>query len=199
MLRINETTIGTDTQAGRTFDHVAVVVSTLREVSDGLDTPFLRTISGVAALILTTVQSVRTNKEECAQMVEDISEIISAIIRLCVDANGVLPPSILDSIGRFTETLQKFQSFMRTQQDQGKLKRLFKNQENTAQLEECKAALKQALDVFAIRTGVDVVAATAGLEIDAEHRQAQILANEYTSDGSSLISETSSFRYGSSF
>ncbi|KAJ6591213.1 hypothetical protein DFH09DRAFT_1026273 [Mycena vulgaris] len=197
MLKTKETS-GTD-NSGK-LDDVAAVVSTLREVSDALDTPFLRTISGVTTLILSTVQSVRTNKEECTRMVKQISEIIRVIIRICVDADGVLPPSILDNIGRFTETLQKIQSFMRAQQDQGKFKRFFKSQDNAAQLEECKASLKQATDVFSMRTGASVVA--TDLETDAEQMHTQLLATDpdtqYASDGSSLTSGRGSFRYGSS-
>jgi hypothetical protein len=50
-----------------------------------------------------------------------------------------------------SRTLQKIESFMRTQQDMGRLKRFLRQQENAAQLEDCKMGLRDALDVFLVR------------------------------------------------
>lgn len=47
-------------------------------------------------------------------------------------------------------SLQRFQSFLRTQNDQGKIRRLLKTQENSARLENCKIDLQQAVDIFSV-------------------------------------------------
>ncbi|KAJ6577446.1 hypothetical protein B0H19DRAFT_1252797 [Mycena capillaripes] len=57
----------------------------------------------------------------------------SICARLYVDYKGVFPPAMLSNIGQFGESLQKIQSFMRPQKDQGKIKRLINNRENTVQ------------------------------------------------------------------
>ncbi|KAJ7242073.1 hypothetical protein C8J57DRAFT_1726465 [Mycena rebaudengoi] len=192
--------------ASRKYDnllgHVASTVRTLQEISSEIDAPFIRAISGVTDLILTTVQSVQTNKEQCMLMLDQIHEILCAIINICVDGKGVLPPSTLQNIGRFAETLQKIQGFMRTQQDQGKLKRLFKAQENNALLEICKSELRQAADVLSIRTRLGILGEIADMSVLAERRQQEVLAlmdawRESGSESSSLGS-ASSYRFGDS-
>ncbi|KAJ7746341.1 P-loop containing nucleoside triphosphate hydrolase protein [Mycena metata] len=179
--------------------------ATFREVSDCYDVPFLGTISGVTDLILQTIGSMRSNKEEYLKLVGQIQTASLMIGALCVERRGVLHPNMLDHIGKFAESLQQIQSFLRTQQELGSIKRLLKNQENTAQLEKYKASLERAIDVFSIEGNPSSILASTTLDMDAEQRQEQLLQfirsmeTEYNSDGSSLISNPHSLGgFGSS-
>ncbi|KAF8207072.1 hypothetical protein K438DRAFT_1815632 [Mycena galopus ATCC 62051] len=172
--------------------YVAIAVNALQEVSDSYNAPFLGTISGVTNAIMSTVQSVKSNQEECMRMVEQIHSILCILARLCVNHKGVFPPSMLGNIGRFAESLQKIQSFMQTQKDQGKFKRLLKTQENAAQLENCKASLKHDVNIFSMQAGLGLLWTTECFDTDAEQRQKQLMDliwdEEYISESSSLIS-----------
>jgi hypothetical protein len=47
-------------------------------------------------------------------------------------------------------TLQKFHSCLRAQRELGTIKRLFKQNDITAQLDRCEAELKTALQIFTV-------------------------------------------------
>jgi hypothetical protein len=49
-----------------------------------------------------------------------------------------------------SSTLQKFHSCLRAQQEIGTIKRLFKQNEITAQLDTCEVELKAALQAFTV-------------------------------------------------
>jgi hypothetical protein len=50
-------------------------------------------------------QTVRQNKNECTQLMEQTYELINAILMAHIKSNtgGKLPPSVLTYIGKFTE------------------------------------------------------------------------------------------------
>jgi hypothetical protein len=50
-------------------------------------------------------QIVKRNKAECVGLMEDIHQVLYAIINLYIrsDTAGSLPPSIMDHIGKFKE------------------------------------------------------------------------------------------------
>jgi hypothetical protein len=100
-------------------------------------------------------------------MASQIHDLLSVILRLCVKSEtGHLPPAMLSNIGQFAQhvfpapnllpllmnfrTLQRIHVFVEAQQSPSKIKRFFRHSENTAQLEECKTALRHALDIFGV-------------------------------------------------
>ncbi|KAJ7452057.1 hypothetical protein B0H11DRAFT_299705 [Mycena galericulata] len=105
--------------------HARLAATTLKQFSEMSSIPYVKVVAGVSLLILETVVSVKANKEECVAMIEKIDELLSIVIELCVDTSVPLSPTLIEAMGNFAETLQKIQSFMRTQQDMGKFKRFF--------------------------------------------------------------------------
>ncbi|KAJ7854939.1 hypothetical protein B0H14DRAFT_747557 [Mycena olivaceomarginata] len=94
-----------------------------------------------------------------------------------------------------SRTLQKIESFMRTQQDMGRLKRFFRQQVNRAQLEDCKMGLSDALDVFLIKARGINVADVAEFQAATERKHQELLkiiAESSSDQGSSVLSGTSS-------
>ncbi|KAJ7454936.1 hypothetical protein B0H11DRAFT_2324359 [Mycena galericulata] len=152
-----------------------LAATTLKQFSEINSIPYVKVVAGVSLLILETVLSVKANKEECVALIEKIDELLSIVIELCVDTSVPLSPTLINAMGKFAETLQKIQSFMRTQQDMGKFKRFFRQHENTAQLEDCKLGLRHALDAFSVKTGLTTVADITAFRLARESKHQELL------------------------
>ncbi|KAJ7453399.1 hypothetical protein FB451DRAFT_1185207 [Mycena latifolia] len=141
---------------------LGTAVTTLDAVSQSFKTPFLAPISNTMRSLLTAVQSIKRNRDDCTQMLEQIHELLYAIIRFHVtsgaDAGGELSPKMLDNLGAFTEylplilgrTLHKIHTFVEAQQEKSKIKQFFRQGEINALLKDCHRGLQEALDVFKI-------------------------------------------------
>ncbi|KAJ7460651.1 P-loop containing nucleoside triphosphate hydrolase protein [Mycena latifolia] len=157
------------------LEYTRVSATTLYDFSDATGAPFLKTIAGVSLSIVSMVQDGRLNRDRCVRMVQGIHQLLCGIAILCVKSGHSLSPKILDNIGSFAQTLQKFQACLRSQQELGKIKRFFKQHEITAQLEICETELNAALDVFTIQSGAGVAAAMVELEIETGQRHQELL------------------------
>ncbi|KAJ7432925.1 hypothetical protein FB451DRAFT_1196692 [Mycena latifolia] len=126
----------------------------LNELHDGFGTPFVQAISNTTLSLITGLQKVKRNKEECVQLMENIHGLLYAIVNLHIrsETGGCLSPSSLDHIGKFTETLHKIHMFVEMQQDSSKIKHFFRQNEITNMFRGCCEALQQALNVFKIDT-----------------------------------------------
>ncbi|KAJ7321349.1 hypothetical protein DFH08DRAFT_818713 [Mycena albidolilacea] len=111
------------------------------------DTPFLVAISSTTLALVTVFQTVRQNKKECTEIMEQIYELLTAIIALHIQSDpiGALSPSMLHEIGKVTETLHKVYVFVEAQQASSRIKLFFRQGEMTMLLKDCKAGLQQAL------------------------------------------------------
>ncbi|KAJ7112025.1 hypothetical protein C8R43DRAFT_153306 [Mycena crocata] len=120
----------------------------------------------------------KSHKDEWLQVTEQIHEVLCAIISLYPDAetDGVVPSGLLYDIGRFTETLQKLYTCLKTQQEMGKLKRLFKHLQNVSQLETCKAELQESRDIFRVHVGQMTISGIARMEKTAADLHEDLLA-----------------------
>ncbi|KAJ7487918.1 hypothetical protein FB451DRAFT_1167387 [Mycena latifolia] len=111
--------------------------------------------------------TVKKNKDECVQLMENIHEILYAIVNLHMkpEIGGSLPPTTLKHIGKFTEYFHNSVIFLGTvdktfqntpqdpyvyevQQNGNKIKHFFRQNEIRTLLKECWEGLQQALDVF---------------------------------------------------
>ncbi|KAJ7838031.1 P-loop containing nucleoside triphosphate hydrolase protein [Mycena olivaceomarginata] len=140
------------------------------------------------------VQNVKRNKDECAQLMENIHPVLYAIINLHLKAETVesLSPEMLDNIGKFMETLHKIYTFLEGQQDGNRFKYLFRNNELQKLFRDCHAGLDQAVEVFEVTTrplwvnDIDVMKKTAQLMHEELFELIQTLSDSSTiSNGSS--------------
>ncbi|KAF7333835.1 ATPase-AAA-core domain-containing protein [Mycena venus] len=101
-----------------------------------------------------TLESVKQNKNECVQLIEQTHGLLTAIIAVYIKSNtgGELPPSMLNQIGRFTETLHKICVFVEAQQNGSKLKKIFWHTEVNTLLKDCKTGLQEGYDFFQATT-----------------------------------------------
>ncbi|KAF8207505.1 hypothetical protein K438DRAFT_1755545 [Mycena galopus ATCC 62051] len=171
----------------------------LTELHDAFGPPFVQPIVNTIQALIKLVQNVKQNKNECAQVMENIHRIVYAIINLHIKSEtvGSLSPSMLDDVGKFMETLHKIYTFVEAQQEGNKIKHLFGNKETKKLLQDCCAGLTQAMDVFGIPRWVETLNDIREFKDTANlmHKELVKLI-ETLSDTSTLSSERSSVHWG---
>ncbi|KAJ7457498.1 hypothetical protein FB451DRAFT_1509813 [Mycena latifolia] len=160
-------------------------VATLNVVSEHLQTPFLQPITNTLHSLLTAVQTCQTvkrNQDECAQMLEQIHELLYAIIWIHVksDTGGELSPAML-------ETLHKIHTFVEAEQEKSKIKQFFRQGEMRTLLKACHTGLEQAFKVF---KGAIALSDVADMQQHAQKTHQEVL--ELISALSEGISESGS-------
>jgi hypothetical protein len=110
-------------------------------------------------------QTVKQNKDGCAELMEKTHQLLEAIISVHMNSElgGELPPSVLSSVGNFTRyvaganlyydlplfrTLHKIHTFVEAQQSGSKIKKIFHRSEMSTLLKDCKAGLQQGFESF---------------------------------------------------
>ncbi|KAJ7127622.1 hypothetical protein C8R44DRAFT_873450 [Mycena epipterygia] len=126
------------------------MVTLLDQLIGAFGTPSTKAISSTTLSLITLVQNVKRNKDECIQLMENIHGILYAIINLHINSEnaGSLAPVQLDYVGKFTETLHRIHTFLEAQQDGNKIKYFFHQKEMNTLRKDCDAGLEEALEVF---------------------------------------------------
>ncbi|KAJ7169385.1 hypothetical protein C8R43DRAFT_1103554 [Mycena crocata] len=154
----------------------AVTVDTLDAIARSFETPFLQPITNTAKSLLSAVETVRTNKENCAHLMEQTYKLVSAIISLHLqyESGPDFSPATLNHLGRFTDTLHKIHTFVEAQQDRGKINRFFRQGEMGALLKNCNAGLREALDAFKVHDA-ELLKDVAEMQKYAQERHQEVL------------------------
>ncbi|KAJ7789620.1 hypothetical protein B0H14DRAFT_3115730 [Mycena olivaceomarginata] len=107
-------------------------------------------------------------------MVEDIHQLLCILGNLSVHSEDIQSPRMLNQIAQCALTLHKIDSCLRSQQELGTIKRLFKKSEIAVQLGGCETELKAVLSSFTM--GLSVIAsAVVEFEVDTEGRHQELL------------------------
>ncbi|KAJ6490536.1 hypothetical protein DFH09DRAFT_1377292 [Mycena vulgaris] len=132
---------------------LSAALTTFEMVSVGLKSPFLEPISRTMQSLLTVAQTVKKNKDNCITMLEQIHELLYAIIHLHVtsETGGELLPNMLNHLGKFTETLHKIYTFVEAQQDKSRIVQFFRQGEMSTLLKGCHLGLEEALEAFKVQ------------------------------------------------
>ncbi|KAJ7089102.1 hypothetical protein C8R44DRAFT_958249 [Mycena epipterygia] len=168
---------------------LSAIVPLLDKLSGAFGTSFIQAISSTTVSVMTAVQNVKRNKDECILLVENIHGILYAIIDLHIKSETVqsLPPVILDHIGKFTDgrTLHKIHTFVEGQQDGNKIKHFFRQNEMNTLCKDCHTGLEEALKVFKVDIGLIIANNVAEMQTKTQlmHQELLELA-ESLSDGS---------------
>ncbi|KAJ7204161.1 hypothetical protein GGX14DRAFT_698881 [Mycena pura] len=160
------------------LQYTAVAATTLHEIAGYTNVPFLQAAATGATAILNAAQGLRSNEEQVATMLEQIHEILCAVIHLYTGSqtDGALSPALLYDIAKFTETLQKIHAFMKTQQGMGKFKQLFKQFDSATQLKDCQEELQGSLARFRLQSSGTVFNGIVAMQQDAQRRHDELLA-----------------------
>ncbi|KAJ7434992.1 hypothetical protein FB451DRAFT_1194934 [Mycena latifolia] len=142
----------------------------LNELSDTFGTPFVPAISNTTVSLISAVQNVKRNKDDCIQLLENVYQLLYAIINLHImsETKGSLEPATLDHVGKFTE-------FVEAQQDGSKIMHFFRQIETKTFLGECRVGLQQAFEVFKTETGVTALGSITEMQEEAERMHTEVL------------------------
>ncbi|KAJ7906621.1 hypothetical protein B0H13DRAFT_1880399 [Mycena leptocephala] len=152
---------------------LAISANTLEILASSLKSPFLAAISNTTQSLSKKIQTVRQNKNDCTQLLEQTYELLNAILMVHInsDTGAELPPSVLTHIGKFTETLHKIHTFVEAQQNSSKLKNFFHQGEISTLLKDCRTGLQQGLEIFKVNHLIDITQ----MQEDAEKRNKEVL------------------------
>ncbi|KAF8134158.1 hypothetical protein K438DRAFT_1787256 [Mycena galopus ATCC 62051] len=168
----------------------------LDELNEAFRPPFVQSITNTIQTLINSVQNVKQNKSECAQLIENIHQVLYAIVNLHMKSEpfGSLPPSMLDNVGKFLETLHKIYIFIEAQEQRNKIKHFFRNNEMKTLLQDCHAGLKQAQEVFGIETQTQTLLAIKDFKMTSNLMHQELMALiEKLSDTSTVSESSNSF------
>ncbi|KAJ7458105.1 hypothetical protein FB451DRAFT_1508460 [Mycena latifolia] len=153
---------------------LAPAVTLLNELSDAFGTPFVPAISNTTLSLITAVQNVKKNKEDCIQLLENVYQLLCAIVNLHInsESKGNLPPATLDHVGKFMEHIH---TFVEAQQDGSKIKSFFRQTETKTLLNECRVGLQQAVEVFKTETNITALGHMTQMKEEAEIMHKELL------------------------
>ncbi|KAJ7818243.1 P-loop containing nucleoside triphosphate hydrolase protein, partial [Mycena olivaceomarginata] len=181
-----------------------MTINALQLLAINFDTPFLQAILNTTQSLLDHIQAVKQNKDSCVQLMEQTYALINAIIVVHGSAtSGVLPPTILENIGKFTETLHKIHTFVEAQRTGNKIKKFLRQGELSMLFRDCQSGLKQGLDFFQIG-GANIMTDLSKMRQEAEQRNQEVLrmigelSDTTSSDGLSMTSRVYSGSHNSS-
>ncbi|KAJ7034168.1 hypothetical protein C8F04DRAFT_1395625, partial [Mycena alexandri] len=131
-------------------------LSLLTDVHGVFETPFVSLILQTVQALIGTVQSVKRNRASCVQLLENVHQVLFAIVDVHLKSAtiGSLPPASLHHIGKFTDTLSKIHTFIEAQLDRKKIKHFFRQSEMNTLLKDCQTELLQAQEAFKIETAI---------------------------------------------
>ncbi|KAJ7707936.1 P-loop containing nucleoside triphosphate hydrolase protein [Mycena metata] len=181
---------------------VTITVNTLDVLVNTLKIPGLEAMVNTTQSLLKLVQTIKQDKNECAELMEQTHNILNAIIGVYVksDTGIELPPSTLHEIADFTQTLHKIHTFIEAQQSGSKVKKFFRQGELSGLLKDCKTGLQEGIKFFQIKSS-DIMSTAREMEEQAQIRHQEVLNAIETissSDSASSISRMYSGSYASS-
>ncbi|KAJ7874608.1 hypothetical protein B0H13DRAFT_2551489 [Mycena leptocephala] len=173
---------------------LTITSDTLHVLASSLKGPFLEAISNTTQSLLEHIKTVKKNKNDCTELLEQTYQLLNAIMMVHIksDTGGELPPSVLNHIGKFTETLHKIHTFVEAQQVGSKVKNFFRQGEMSRLFNECKAGLRQGYDIFEIDKH-NIIDNITKMQEDAENRHKEVLnmidalSDTASSDGASSV------------
>ncbi|KAJ7859837.1 hypothetical protein B0H14DRAFT_2577002 [Mycena olivaceomarginata] len=141
---------------GNVVTCLTMTTNTLEIIADSMQTPFLGAIINTTQAILENIQTVTRHKEDCVQLLEQIHELLTAIVILHVksDAGGEMPIEVLHHVGKFTvltsgiRILHKIHTFVEAQTENNRVKSFFRQGGISTLFKVCQAGLPQSFEFF---------------------------------------------------
>ncbi|KAJ7467632.1 hypothetical protein FB451DRAFT_395234 [Mycena latifolia] len=153
------------------------VLPLLNELHDSFGTPFVQAILSTTLNLISGVQNVKNNKDECVEMMQNIHKILFAIVKLHIQSKpqGSLPPSTLHQIGKFTNTLHKIHTFVEGQQEKSRIKHFLQQREMRTLLKDCQAGLQHALEVLKVEMSGTILAGALKMQEETQKLHEELL------------------------
>ncbi|KAJ7915419.1 hypothetical protein B0H13DRAFT_1872083 [Mycena leptocephala] len=179
-----------------------LTISTLEILASSLKSPLLTAMANTIQSLLKNMQTVKQNKSECSQLMEQTYELLNAILIVHIksDTGGELPPILTPAI----RTLHKIHTFVEAQQNGSKVKKFFRQGEMSTLLKDCNKDLRFFRCGICLVPMVNHMKDITQMQEDAEKRNTEVVAmiealsDITSSDRSSLINGLYSGSYNSS-
>ncbi|KAJ7038923.1 hypothetical protein C8F04DRAFT_997489 [Mycena alexandri] len=182
-------------------------IKLLNAVHDTFGTSFVHAIASTATSLVTAIQNVKKNKEECIQLMEHVHEVLYALVNLHIKSEtpGSLPPATMHHIGNFMQIIHKIYTFVEAQQEGNPIKMFFRQNEMNRLFKECYGGIQHSLEVFKMESGTTALMDIGQVYIAADSMQTELLelissisdntnsdnaSSMYPLDGSQLSSES---------
>ncbi|KAJ7723147.1 hypothetical protein B0H16DRAFT_1699068 [Mycena metata] len=129
---------------------VAITVDTLDVLVNTLNISPLGAILNTTESLLTMLEAIKQDKDDCAELMEHVNKLLNAIVGAYIksETGADLPLSIVYQITKFTETLHKIHTFVEAQQSGSRVKKFFQQGELNTLLKDCKAGLQEGFAFF---------------------------------------------------
>ncbi|KAJ7479129.1 P-loop containing nucleoside triphosphate hydrolase protein, partial [Mycena latifolia] len=159
-----------------TLQYTLVAADALQDLVKAAQIPFLGSVCSLALAIVPLVQNIKSQKEKCVRMVEEIHRALCGLLGLCLNTESTISPQLLESIAQYVQTLQTFHTCLKARQHLGKIKRFFKQSEITLQLDVCERDLENASHILLwTKTGSGFARTIMELRDDMERRHQEVL------------------------
>jgi len=158
------------------FDISATVLATLATAAQCTPLPFLQEASYLALAILNTVRGAKDNKEGFKSLANDACELVSAIVCVYNDmekdgqkASLGLKKHVEDLIG----LLKAINLFSQKHIAKGTFQRMVMLQTENNKIQQYRARLRQALDVFGLQSSISIHETVVQILKELRERDAQ--------------------------
>ncbi|KAJ7749915.1 hypothetical protein B0H16DRAFT_863026 [Mycena metata] len=186
--------------------YLKLAVALVDEAARAFEAPFLASITTTTLALISSIQNMTKHQEESVELLEDIHGILYGIVNLHIESEtpGSLPPATLEHIGRFTQTLRKISTLIKSQQEGNRIKQLFRQGELSKLRKECRSGLQEALAVFKFAGSTAVLTNIDKMKEATDRMHAELLelisgaSDAPSSDGSSFTYQTN-FQSSNSF
>ncbi|KAJ7150922.1 hypothetical protein C8R43DRAFT_1191511, partial [Mycena crocata] len=156
-------------------EYAILAATTLQDVAEASHVPFLKAAATASSLMLTGIQAMKTSQAGHWRIVDLVHRLLCIIVHIYLTEGAVLPPKMLNSIGKFARTLKSIQISLQCQQELGKIKRFVRQHETSAQLQSYEGDLQVILDDLNLN---EINGATQMVEFasDARQRHEELMA-----------------------
>ncbi|KAJ7448589.1 hypothetical protein FB451DRAFT_1288975 [Mycena latifolia] len=170
----------TEIRLHNTIACLTPAIALLNELSDNFGTAFVPVISTTTLSLMSAVQNVKKNKEECVQLMENVYQLLCAIVNLYIK-------EIHEYDFPFV-TLHKIHAFVEAQQVGSRLKHFFRQTRT-------KTLLMNAVEVFKIETGVTALGNITQMQHETQRMHQEVLESSRSNSISMLPAKPKIF-YG---
>ncbi|KAJ7166808.1 hypothetical protein C8R46DRAFT_266749, partial [Mycena filopes] len=186
-----------ETRINNVTAYLAPALTLLSDLNDVLSSPFVQPIIKTTQALISGLQNVRRNKDECFQLVESIHQVLYPIIHLHLESKTAqsLPLGVVEDIGEFAETLHKIYTFIQIQQDGNRIRQFFRQTEINALLKDCQTRLDRSIEVFKGQTGILVLSDVFQVQTEAEKMHKELLELISTLSDGTISDQSSSMLY----
>ncbi|KAJ7200265.1 P-loop containing nucleoside triphosphate hydrolase protein [Mycena rebaudengoi] len=160
--------------------YTVLAATTAQNIADIAKIPFLGSTATLCLSITKCIETIKSNKEKYAEIMEHIHEILCIIVQLLStsEIKGILPTALLYDIAKFTEALEKLFTILNGQQKGtlGKIKGLFRQLEAGERLEACKQELSRMVELFKAQITGSTLSQMWQMKKDAKEQHEQLVA-----------------------